>query len=416
MSRRIAMTVAVAALAFTMGACTGVSPSVTASLAPSDSPSPTASTSASAAASQLETPNNVPPTSSDNLFALLPAPQPADYASQITCTGAIGASDPVAIVRLQAAVEGTGDVVLRDYADASSSRTACTFGLESIAQLIDARHVVIYGNGAMAVVDLPEVRYHWFQVPDRGSFLAVGPKLDQVLWMTYHTEGAGTDTIYLSTRAGNQVIATLPTPGRGRCGIPEMDSKVAAYTLSGSHLFVLNQPVPVMNSLVVVAGETTVLSVIPPSAGWPPGANPLMALWSPTSETLYYGQGGDIWKWTAASDPQLFLPHVAWVQPTISADGAHLAYSVLRSDGLAHDVYLVDLAHGGSPQRIGDGARKLPVFVNSTQLWFKSEGKNYGCAGAEAEKPLIYNIVDGSEAPSIIYQVLNVWPATSSNF
>ena len=94
----------------------------------------------------------------------------------------------------------------------------------------------------------------------------------------------------------------------------------------------------------------------------------MMALWSPTAETLYYRQGGDIWQWTDGSGPQLFLPDTNWVQPTISADGAHLAYSVLRPDGLLHDVYLIDLANGGSPQKIGDGARKLPVFVNSTQL------------------------------------------------
>ena len=83
---------------------------------------------------------------------------------------------------------------------------------------------------------------------------------------------------------------------------------------------------------------------------------------------------------------------------------------------MLHNVYLVDLAGGPSPQHIGDGARKMPVFMNATQLWYKSEGDDHGCAGAEPEKPLIYDIVDKVGFPSIISQPVMVWPSTSSNF
>jgi len=343
---------------------------------------------------------------------VLPAPAPTDFVSQITCSGSIGASDPVAVVQLLAAVVGTGDVVLRDYADPRSPRTVCSFGFNSVTQLIDARHVVIAGNGAFAVVDLPEVRFHWFQPP--GGFLAVGPNLDQVLWLTYDAEGTATDTIHLSTIAGDHIIATLPDNNSGRCGTSE-DSKWAAYTPSGAHLFILDQPLPQTSSLLVVEGETSVLSIVPPSAGWPQGGNPAMAVWSPTSETLFYRWGGNIWQWTPSGGAQRYLTGVNWLHPTISPDGSHLAYSVLRPDGL-HNVYLVDLAHGGSPQLIGKGARKLPVFLNSTQLWFRSEGEDHGCAGSNGERSLIFNLSDSSEAPSIIDRVITVWPATSSNF
>jgi len=36
--------------------------------------------------------------------------------------------------------------------------------------------------------------------------------------------------------------------------------------------------------------------------------------------------------------------------------------------------------------------------------------------GGSGDQPLIYNITDGSESPSIIDWVRHVWPATSSNF
>jgi len=409
--QRLWVTFGSVALVVLVAACSGASPSPSTSLPASVSPVESAtSTSPSAAASAIA---NSAPTSTTNIFTLLPVPQPADFVSQITCSGVIGASDAVAVVQLVGAAE-SGEVVLRDYADPLNPRTACTFGSNGPTQLIDARHVVIGGGESMAVVDLPEVSYHWFQVPYPKQFLAVGPKLDQVLWMT-QSGTPGTDTVYLSTSAGDRVVANLPTPGRGRCGSSEFDSKVAAYTLSGSHLFVLNQPVPQWNSLVVVKGETALLSVIPPSGAWPDDGWPMMAVWSPTTETLYYRQGGDVWQWTEGPNAQLFLPDVSWINPTISADGAYLAYSVLRPDGLLHDVFLVDLARGGSPQRIGDG-RRMPAFVNSSQLWFKSEAVDYGCGGTVGEQPLIYNVLDGTEAPSIIEWVLKVWPATSSNF
>ena len=411
------MIVASAVLVVGVTACAGQSASPSVSLSASESPSPAAaSIGPNATSTVVETPTSAPITSSGNVFSLLPAQQPADFVQSITCTGPIGDSDPVALVQLQAAVEGTGDVVLRDYADPSKPRTACSLGVGFYGQLIDARHLLIsmYSFGG-AVVDLPEVRYHWFQLPSGGQLLAVGPHLDQVLWETYDPEKTATDTIHLSTSSGDHIIATLPDNNMGRCGSAAEDSKAAAYTPSGSRFFVLNQPVAETTSLIVVEGEETVLSLIPAIDGWPEGGRPAMALWSPTSEALYYSQGGDIWKWRTGSQPEKFLADVEWLQPTISPDGAHMAYSVLRADSL-HDTYLIDLAHEGAPKKIGGGARKFPVFVNSTQLWFKAEGSDHGCVGAEGERPLIYNIVDGSEARSIIFQVISVWPATSSNF
>lgn len=388
-------------------ACSGGSQSASPSGSASGSPSASASASVAASAS---------PSSAPEGFNLLPAEQPADYVSQIDCTGTIGAEDPVAIVRMQGATPGTGDVVLRNYADPARPSNACTFGSESIAQLIDPRHVVIRGNGANAVVDLPDMTYHWFELAQE-KFLAVGPQLDQLLWMDQDPIEAKEDTIHLTTSAGDQVVATLPNNNTGRCGSPEFDSKWSGFTNTGSHFFVLDQPFAETTSLIAGSGDGLGLSLIPPATGWPTGMNPMMALWSPTTDTLYYRRGGDIWQWTDGSDPRVFLPDVPWIQPTISADGAHLAYAVTRADGLLHDVYLVDLAAAViTPDRIGEGARWLPVFLNATQLWYKSQGENHGCVGGEAERPLIYDIVDNLEFNSVIERPIFVWPATSATY
>jgi hypothetical protein len=310
--------------------------------------------------------------------------------------------------------------VLRDYANPLSPRTVCVFKGGALA-LIDARHAVVGGCCdvdavyAYAVVDLPDVRYHWFQLPHPPGLgvglVAVSPALDEIAWLS-NDDTTGTDRkVHLTTKSGDQVVATLRT-ALGRCGSPD-DSKNGAYTNSGSHLYVLDQPVPSSNILVVLQGNKQVLSLVPPGAGWPPGDQPAMAVWSPTSQTLFYRQKGDVWQWTQPGGAQRYLPGVGWDHPTISADGSRLAYSVVRSDGL-HNVYLVDLAHGGSSTLIGKGARTLPVFLNSTQLWYKTEGPSI--CGPGSNQPLIYDITDGSESGSVIDQISDVWPATSSNF
>jgi len=343
----------------------------------------------------------------------------ARTASWITCSGAIGSSDSVAVVQLHSAVD-TGEFVLRDYANPRSPRTACEFHTRQaghgygVVQLIDARHVVIQSLDCCqvyAVVDLPEASYHWFTLPHPAGFgaglLAVSPALDEIAWLS-NNDTTGTDRkVHLTTKSGDQVVATLPT-ALGRCGAPNL-SKQAAYTHSGSHLFVLDQPLP-DNVLLVFQGSRQVSSLVPPSGGWPKGAQPEMAVWSSNSEALFYRQNGDVWQWTQASGAQRYLPGVNWYYPTFSADGSHLAYAVPRSDGL-HDIFMIDMAHGGGPQLLKNG-RNLPAFLNSTQLWYWSEGQ--GVCGPGINRPLIYDITDGSEAASVIEYVIAAWPATSS--
>ena len=402
---------AIAALALIGGACGApagpVSPVAKSSPAPGTPGSPTPAT----------------PTSTNNSFDVLPPAGPLSAASVarlsgITCSGAIGGSDPVAVVTLH-----TGAEVLRDYSDPAHPRTVCNFPIASYfgIDLIDAHHILISGNEAYlyAVVDLPSLQYRWFQLPNPlnefPTLLAVSPALDAVAYLTPDLTN-NTDKIHIVTKSGDRVVAALTNPHGGRCGSPE-DSRSGAYTHSGKHLFVLDQPFPTLNSLLVLQDDQTQLLLTPPGqlppGGWAQGTQPAMAVWSPTSETLYYRKDSGVWRWTAGAGATSFLPGVNWYYPTISADGNHLAYSVVRADGL-HNVYLVDLAHGGSPQLIGKSARNLPAFLNSTQLWYRSEAQ--GICGPGGNAPFIYDLADGSEAPSIIDFVGSVWPATSSNF
>ncbi|HLQ60784.1 MAG TPA: hypothetical protein VK131_02880, partial [Candidatus Acidoferrales bacterium] len=219
----------------------------------------------------------------------------------------------------------SGSWVLRDYADVSHPQTPCVFTRAYVLQVADARHVVVaVGANLFAGVDLPEVAYHWFQLPDQvPSFVGVASSLDEVAWLSADLS-AGVDRLHLTTAAGDRVVGVpLPNPHGGRCGSPE-DSKPVGYTRSGKLLAVLDQPVPSLNSLLVVEGDQTLFRLVP-NGTWPPGNYPAFALLSPTTEALYYRQGDNVFRWTRGQGGVTFLSGVVWSYPSISPDGRHLA-------------------------------------------------------------------------------------------
>lgn len=124
----------------------------------------------------------------------------------------------------------------------------------------------------------------------------MSPNLDQIAYLTTDVAN-NSDEVHVVSAAGHAIVATLPNPHLGRCGSPE-DSRSGEYTLSGNALYVLDQPAA-RNSLAIVKDMTTRLQLIP-QGNWPLGTQSEMALWSPTTETLYYRNNGDVWKWTAS--------------------------------------------------------------------------------------------------------------------
>ena len=220
-----------AALQQTTSASIPASSSVAASTSP-QVPSPTA------------LPTGIPGPRSDS-FPVLPGSEPPGTGlNAVTCTGPIGAQDPVAVVQLHGTPEKPGDFVLRDYADVAHPTTVCNLGASPM-QLIDGRHALINAGSAGAVVDLPEVRFHWFQLPVTpgwgSELITVSPALDQIVWRSVDPQGSRSDMIHITTAAGDRVVATLLDTNEGRCSSPD-DSRYGEFTLSGNRLYVLNQP------------------------------------------------------------------------------------------------------------------------------------------------------------------------------
>jgi hypothetical protein len=387
----------------------------TSSVPPATAEPTTAGAPASSSPEPASSPTGAPspaPAAWDS-FGILPAAQPADFANGILCTGAIGASDPIAIVDLDAG--GGSARVLMDYSDPAKPRVACTLDDVAVVQVIDPHHIVISAGDArtFAVVDLPAVRYHWFALAAaKGDFpstlLAVSPDLGEVAWNEIEN-GSPFDRIHLATANADRVIARLPDTNGGRCGSPT-DSNPAAYSRSGSALFVLDEPLPEISLIVVEAGRLA-LSLVG-STGAAISTRPLKALWSPATESLYYTQSGSIWRWTEAAGPKVYLRGTTWEAAAFSPDGGRLAYDVLGPGG-HREVDLIDLAEGGHPVRIGGADRGVPAFLNDGQLLYGSDFVTGSC-GDQPQQSWIYDLASGAEAASSLEQVELTWPATKT--
>jgi hypothetical protein len=288
-------------------------------------------------------------------------------------------------------------------------------------------------SSLFAVVDLPQMTHHWFQLTrgaaagDCADLLGISPGLDAVTWRQYNIS-SGTQSIHVTAAAGDRVVGTLPN--HPNCSNPALIAS-SAYSPSGQYLFVLDRELgttsssasdPAFGALVVIDGSRVRLELTPPPGGWARGAEPSMPVWSPVSDTLYYQQNGQIWSWTPAGGARQFLSGVSWCYPALSADGKYLTYGALRPDGL-YDVDLVDLTSGQAPHVIGNGRRNMPAFLNSSLLWYEAWSYSNQCGGGGdafspkfVGQPLIYDTTDGSEVPSQVDQVFEVWPATGYGY
>jgi hypothetical protein len=410
-----AVAVRVFVVAALVAACGGATPSASpAARGPSAGPS------IAVHATPTPAPTPTASVSYAGSLAVLPAEPREGFSATIECSGSIADDDSVALVALTRTNPDAPEVfVLRRSTAGQPPETICTFSEDIYgATLLDARHVVIQdvraeGRQLYAVVDIPYVRYRWFEVPAGtgwgGELLAVGPNLDQVLWNDVHAGGKDVDEIHLATADDDAVLATVPDPNEGRCGQPT-DSSTGRYARTGPEAYVLAQPIDRWQSLLVIDGPSVGTLASPPAAGWKAGTAPQMALWSPVQEELFWSQGGAVWRWTPDMGKKEMLDGVTWFSPTFSADGRYLAFTTEPESGTG-DIYLWDLRAAGGPRTVAAGG--APRFLDGTHLWYLTGEVMGDCTGGP-QTPTIYDVTTGSTTDSDVQAVLSAWPATSA--
>ena len=342
----------------------------------------------------------LPPTSA----VLAEVDAPAGFISKISCSGQIGASDPVAIVAAE--VGSRVEYIMRDYAEVTNPRTVCTFP-DPRVHLLYARHVMLEPCAATeetcawAIVDLPEVRYHWYDLPAAEDnfhrFLAVAPDLAAIAWTERERHEDYADrSLHLRDATGEHLVSGLEPLQYGDCG-PDLVT-VAAFSRVGRYLYVIDQYVS--SRLYIVDGHDLEQSL----------DSAYSAVWSPTSNTLYFRNGQHVYRWSPDLEPVLLRRDLEWTNPTISPDGSSLAYAIPNDTG-GHDIYLADPAHLDQARRIAENA-SLPVFLNNERLWYKTEGTG-GCGGENVPpRATVYNLTTSTTASTVFTEVLSVWPAS----
>jgi hypothetical protein len=335
-------------------------------------------------------------------FGHLPAASPATLKTppQVTCSGDVGATDPVAIVTIR----GQAGVYLRDYVDAANPRNFCVFGLGiAVTEILDPHHVVIE-SPVPAVIELPSGAV--FELGIHGKLVAVAPDMSQVLWMS----SANPPTLHASWDAGDVVIQQYPPAGKP-CGDADTASRYGAFSRDARYGYALwDQGPATATYLNVVSNRASAFALPPPAAGWGSSGGPRMAVWSPVSDRLYYERQGSLWTWTPSAGAAQLKSGLRWIDPTISPDGTRIAYAVRGANGLSI-VHVMDAASGADRGTVSTDARKRPFFLTNDLIWLKGDEK--GCT-VNVRSPFVYDLRDQTETQSSLDQVSATWPSTSA--
>jgi len=320
--------------------------------------------------------------------------------SLTTCTANPGDFDPLAVVRLH----GQSSWVLRDYANEAHPFNVCTFSpMTIVLGFIDAHHLSVIDGYNLEVLEVPSGTLYDVNV---NSFaLAVAPDYSHVLWMTQDVQ-----SLHDSWAGHDSVLQRYPPIG-APCGDPDVNSNPIAFTHDAHYAYALwNQDTIATTYLNVISNHRSVLGLAPPAAGWGAAGGPLMAVWNPVTDALYYAQQGSVWTWTADGGAQVFAPSLRWIDPTLSPDGNRIAYAVRDAKGRA-TVHLLDPATAKPLAALGAGARTQPFFLTNDLVWMRGDAK--GC-GAASPATYVYDLRNHSEGRSIIDAVSATWPAASA--
>ncbi len=368
------------------------------------SPSPQRTSSNTASGARTPSPDDISPNPliSPAPPGLLPNSSSARVNGQslTTCTGNPGNYDPLAVVRLH----GQSSWVLRDYVDEAHPFNVCTIGPQTVVLgFIDAHHLATIDGFSPEVLEIPSGTL--YDVNVNALAWAVAPDYSHVLWLSQDAE-----TLHDSW-AGHDVVIQRYPPVYGRCGDPDIDSQVMAFTRDYRFAYALwAQNLVDSTYLNVVESHRSVLAIAPPAAGWGPVGGPLMAVWNPATDALYYTQQGDVWSWTETGGANVFSSSLRWIDPTVSPDGQRIAYAVRDAKGHA-TVHLMDPTTGKTTAAIGAGSRAQPFFLTNDLVWMRSDTK--GC-GSNAPVSYVYDLRDHAEGRSIIDAVAATWPAASA--
>jgi hypothetical protein len=206
---------------------------------------------------------------------------------------------------------------------------------------------------------------------------------------------------HLVGHGADRVVATAP-PWCHCGGGGDSDSLDAAFSLDGRYM-----------SWVATAGPRSADLQVRTLDGQLVGkeATGSMDVWAGGS--LYYEDQGGIEKWTDGAVTTV-AAGATWIRPHASPDGTSIAYFLRGADSLGR-VWLLDTATGKSRELL-DEPRSEPVFLTNRYLWYRGdmpcarEQCPMGPPVTASGTTYVYDLQDGTESPSAIAAIYDVWP------
>jgi hypothetical protein len=308
---------------------------------------------------------------------------------------------------------GVGRLVIRDITDIAHPRTVQTFDAGSDVQeagsaprFVSASEISYFSHGTAQPENPQDSAYVRTPLSGSPKTVVAKPCLGSVggEWnpdgtaMTYGTAGQGHAYLHIVSGGRDRVVDSFVWDGG-----PYGPRSSPTYSTGGSYISWLGFGSYFPTHVWTSDGKLVLAS--DPSSG-------KLALWS--GDVLYMDGANGIEKWKAGV-VSLVLPGVHWVDAGSSPAGGQIVYTVRDASGTGH-VMIVDLT-SGSTREIGR-SRAYPQFLTKDLLWYLQERP---CAptdpaGACTGKTIatgntfVYDLRTGTESPSIVAAVFDVWP------
>ena len=326
--------------------------------------------------------------------------------TQTVTSSAPGACAPINPCLALVTLQGSTDIVVRDFSDVSQAKTVANLGTTPRPVFVSATEFSYADDGGLV------------RAPLSGSPKTVvsGQLVGLFAWspdgrsVVYTTETAAGMDVHQLTAGVDHVLGSAPGGGAGGC------ETIAGCAIANSLDF----------RLAYSQGGTYVSLVV---SGFGPSSFRLwssdgkllrsndsqgttMSVWS--NGSLYFRDSGgvEVWRDGVVST---FLPGVAWIRPHASPGGGQIVYAVRDSSGWAH-TYVVDTTT--RTVREIKATRAEPIFLTSRYIWYRGER---ACTEADScgpqppfhpssGKTYVYDLQEGTETESVITSVIDVFP------
>jgi hypothetical protein len=373
-------------------------------------PSPSRSPVVSPTPTPTPTPSPSPDASPSSTSPPSPAVVPYWAKMSATCSGSSTAHE--AVLQLQ----GSSNPILADVTDAVHPHPICSFAGPWQPQLLTQTTVSWYASqgppgapspSAIVTLDVFSGIIALVATWEGNGFMdglfAWSP--DQSL-LAYVTSDSSAVNLHLLSGGGDRVVATLgPVPARGLN--PSEDDQYLGFAADGGY-FALVQTVTGNGDHLQVRRATDGGLAYSQATG-------TMATWGSTASRLYFrqplGTAISVWDSTSGISPAIGQS-LAWIRPRADAGDDYLAFTVRDGSGTPH---VWTYGHDGRAGGMLAGVRALPVFLNTTTVFYEEEAPcTATCGPGSATQPdghtFTYDMGQQLESPSSIASVFGTWP------